>query len=141
MEGENSLLGHFVVHNTEDTLLHFTSVLGTQDDNLVVLEVNLDTGFSGQILDREGSLELTSIENVEVDFLIIAEILSKLLRGRSDKHVLHEESVIRSAANDSDFKSVFRIPSSISIDDIKLEKKTINLSEKINFYQNLSEQK
>lgn len=107
------------MHNTEDTLLHFTSVLSTQDDNLVVLEVNLDSALSGQVLDGERSLEFTSIENVEIDFLVITEILNKLLGGRGDEHVLHEESVVRSAADNSDFESVLGIPSSVSIDNIK----------------------
>lgn len=107
------------MHNTEDTLLHFTSVLGTQDDDFVALEVNLDTGLRSQVLDGDGSLEFTSVENVEVDFLVITEVLNKFLGGRGDEHVLHEESMVRSAADNSDFESVFRIPSSVSINNIK----------------------
>lgn len=63
-------------------------------------------------------MEFSSVENMEINLFVIIEICSKLLSSRADKHVFHEESMIRSTANNSNLKSVFWVPSSITINDV-----------------------
>ena len=42
VKGKNTSLGHEVVHDGEDTLLHLSSVLGSENDHLAKLEVDGD---------------------------------------------------------------------------------------------------
>lgn len=60
--------------------------------------------------------ELTGVEDVVVGS--IGEIAIKLSLGGHNEHILHEESMIRSGANNSNPNSVFGIPASISINDV-----------------------
>ena len=40
VHGEHALLGHQVVHQREDALLHLAGILGAQDDELAALEID-----------------------------------------------------------------------------------------------------
>lgn len=104
---------HLVKQNCEDTLLHLTSILCTEDDHLLLGKVDGDTGgtshTSGVSVGREGS----SI----VDDIVRVEVFQFLSLG-SDKHVSHEQGVVGTSADDSDVDSVSLIPSSKSIDDV-----------------------
>ena len=44
---EHAVLGHQVVHDREDALLHLAGVLGAEDDELAVLEAEVDAGRRG----------------------------------------------------------------------------------------------
>ena len=50
VHGENALERKAVVHHTEDTLLHLTTVLGTDDESQAVLEIETDEGFRVEAL-------------------------------------------------------------------------------------------
>lgn len=41
-----------------------------------------------------------------------------MLLGRTNKHVSHEETVVGSSTDDSNFDSVARIPTGITIEDV-----------------------
>jgi len=75
MEGEDSFLWHVVVHNCENTLFHFTSVLTTQYGECVVCEIQLGGGTTRESPAGEGHLVFTCIENVEVYVFVVCKIL------------------------------------------------------------------
>lgn len=60
--------------------------------------------------------ELTGVEDVVVGS--IGEIAIELGLGGHDKHVAHEEGVVRTSADDSDLDSVFGVPTGISVDNV-----------------------
>lgn len=72
------------MHNAEHTLLHFASVLGTEDDHLHALEVDLHRRRRRHALSETVGGELTGIVNDEVGLSKVGEFL---LRG-TDKHVM-----------------------------------------------------
>jgi hypothetical protein len=98
--------GHKVVHNGEDPLLHLSSVLGTENNHLHTLEVDLD-GCVRRHAGRETVRgELAGVVDDKVG---LAELL-ELLLSRADEHVVHEEGVVGSCADHSDLDAVFGIP-------------------------------
>lgn len=105
--------GHLVEENGEDTLLHLTSILGTQDDHLLGGEVDGDGGGGGHALGvsvgREGSGIVDGVVGVEV---------FELLTRRADEHVPHEQSMVGASADDTDADSVLLVPASIAINDV-----------------------
>ena len=105
--------GHFVEQNGEDTLLHLTSVLSTQDNHLLLGKVDGDRGGRGHTLGETVGGERTGV----VDHVVWVEVV-QLLTGRTDKHVAHEESMVGTGANNPDLDTVALIPSGITIDDI-----------------------
>lgn len=111
-------MGHEVVHDTEDALLHLASVLGPQDSELLFLEVHYDGSLASHILCLGVSREFASIKDCEVNTL--CKILRQLLVRGTDEHLLHEEGVIRSGCNNSALQSVRFVPTSIAVDNKKL---------------------
>lgn len=122
-----------IVHDREDTLLHLTGILGTEDDHLHSLEVDPDGGGGSHTGGESVGRELTSIVDDEIG---LAEIF-EFLRSRSNEHVVlgiklesgsgsgqemthHEEGVVGSGSNDSDLDSVFGIPAGETIEDIDI---------------------
>lgn len=70
VHAQDAFLGHQIVHESEEALLHFPRVLGPQNSNLFVSQVDGHTGFglrdAFQVL-VEGGVELACIENVVVN--------------------------------------------------------------------------
>jgi hypothetical protein len=62
--------------------------------------------------------ELASVKNVVISS--IREVSLQLSWSRSDEHVGHKESMVRTSAHYSDSNSIFGTPSSISINHIDL---------------------
>lgn len=117
VQGQDLVLDwHQVEHNSEDTLLHLTGVLSTQDDHLHSLEVNLDGSGGGHTLGVDVGRELASVVDGEV---WLTEVL-ELLGGWSDQHVGHEQSVVGSGTHNSDLDSVSWVPTSESINNEQL---------------------
>lgn len=72
------------MHDGEDTLLHFSSVFGTENDHFHSLEIDLDRG-GGCHTGRESiGRELTSVVNDEIGFTKVGEFLC----SRSNQHVV-----------------------------------------------------
>jgi hypothetical protein len=69
-------------HQTEDTLLHLSGVLGTEDDHLLPLEVDLDGSLGGHSSGEPVGGELSSVVDDEVG---LSELL-ELFGGGSDQH-------------------------------------------------------
>lgn len=103
-----------VVHDGEDTLLHFTGVLGTQDDHFHTLEVDFDRGGGGHTGSESVGRELTGVVDDKVGFAVVLELFCR----RSDQHVVHEQGVVGSGSDDSDLDSVLGIPTGESIEDV-----------------------
>lgn len=108
-----ALLGHEVVHNGEDSLLHLAGVLGAEDDHLALLEVQRHCGVINNIGDVLVGSEFTSVEDVVVGSVL--EIPVELGLSGSDQHVGHEEGVVGAGADDSDLDSFLEVPAGISV--------------------------
>ena len=76
-------------HDGEDTLLHLTGVLSTEDDHLHPLEVDLDRGSGRHALREAVRRELAGVVDDEVG---LAEVLQFFFR-RADEHVVLERMV------------------------------------------------
>lgn len=114
VQGQDVVLDrHLVVEDGEDTLLHLTGILGTQDDHLLGGEVDRDRGSRGHTLCEAVGRERTGI----VDGVVGVEVL-ELLTSRADEHVPHEEGMIGTGADDANAYPVLLIPASVSIDDV-----------------------
>ena len=114
MQGQDVVLdGHEVEHDGEDSLLHLSGVLGTEDDHLLLGEVDGNRGSGshtfGVSVGREGSGIVNGIIGMEV-----LEIFSI----RSNKHISHEESMIGTSADNPDPDSVLLVPSCKPINNV-----------------------
>ena len=108
-----AFLGHEVVHNGEDSLLHLTGVLGAEDDHLAQLEVQRHCGVIDHIGDVLVGSEFTSVEDIVVS--TAREIPVELGLCGSNQHVGHEEGVVGAGADDSDLDSFIEVPAGISV--------------------------
>lgn len=114
VEGQDVVLdGHLVEEDGEDTLLHLTSVLGTEDDHLLLGKVDSHGGGRGHTLSEAVGRERTGI----VDDIVGVEVL-KLLASWANQHVAHEEGVVGASADNADANTVALIPAGITVDDI-----------------------
>ena len=118
VEGEMSLLGHEVVHDGEDSLLHFSCILTAEDEEFAQAEVDADGSIVDHIGDELVGSEFTSVEDVVVSS--IGEVFLQLLRGGLDQHVSHKESVVGTGAYHTDLDSLVLVPAGISVHDIDL---------------------
>lgn len=115
MEGENVMLyGHKIEHDREDALLHLAGVFRSKDDHLLRLEVDGDTSAGS----HTGRVPVCRERTGVVDSEIGTSVSLHLLLGGTDEHVSHEETVVCTSTDNTDFNSVTRIPSSITIKDI-----------------------
>lgn len=103
-----------VVHDGEDTLLHFTGVFGTQDNHLHSLEVDFDRGGRGHTSGESVGRELTGVVDDKVGLAVVFELLGSW----SDQHVVHEQGVVGSRCDDSDLDSVLGIPTGETVKDV-----------------------
>lgn len=89
VEGElTEFDGLEVVHDGEDTLLHLSSVLCTENDHLHSLEVDLDRGGRGHTGGESVGRELTGVVDDKVGLAKVGQLLS----GGSDQHVVLDVS-------------------------------------------------
>lgn len=116
VHGQETFFRHQVVHDREDTLLHFTGIFSTENDEFATFERKVDARAGGKRRGRRIGFELTSVEDDEVGGAEIGEFLS----GRTNQHIVHEQRVIGASANNTNLKTVFRIPSGVSVDDIEM---------------------
>ena len=116
MHAKSSAFWHVVMHDSKYTLLHLTSVRGTEDDKLLGCEVNSYASLVCDVLDILISDELSCVENCEVR-AIVGKVLLECLKICSDEHLFHEECMIRSARDDTSLNPVFLVPASVSIND------------------------
>lgn len=110
------------MHDGEETLLHFSGILGTENGVGLIGEVALDAGANclANSLDGERALQFSSVEDVELDLGVISEISFEFLDGGLDQHVLHEEGVIGSGDDVSDWDSEVRVPTKVAINHIEI---------------------
>lgn len=113
MHGEAVPLGHVVVHNAEDTLLHLASVGGAKNDLLLGGEVHIHSVLALDVGQLSVGAEFTRVEDGEVGPCL--EIFLDFLLGRALKHLLHKQSVVGSGRNDSCLQVVTRVPSSVLV--------------------------
>ena len=104
---------HFVKQNSEDTLLHLTRILGTQNNHLLVRKVDRDRRSRRHPRRESIRRKRTGIINRIVRFEML-----QLLSRRTNKHIPHEQGMVSSGADDSNIDPVSFIPACESIDDI-----------------------
>lgn len=105
--------GHLVEQDGEDTLLHLTGVLSTQDNHLLVGEVDGHGSSRGHTLGEAVGRERPSV----VDDIVGMEAL-KLLAGRADEHVTHEKSMVGAGADNTHADPVPLVPPGKTINHI-----------------------
>ena len=103
-----------VEHNSEDTLLHLTGVLSTENGHLHILEVDGNGGRRGHTVSESVGGESTGVVDGEIGLAKVGELL---LSG-SDKHVSHEESVVSTGTDNTDLDSVLGVPAGVSINNV-----------------------
>ena len=96
MHAECSSAWHVVVHDSEDTLLHFSSVGCAQNNELLGREVDSNRGLVSNILDVFIGNKLACVHDSEIG-ASSGEVLLDLIKLASDEHLLHEKSMIGSA--------------------------------------------
>jgi hypothetical protein len=114
VESQNVVLDwHLIEENSEDTLLHLSGVLRTEDNHLLFRKVDCNRGSRSHALSISVGGERSSVVNGVV-WVEVLEIFSL----RSDEHVSHEQSMVCTSADDSNSDAVFFIPSCESVDNI-----------------------
>jgi ACT domain-containing protein len=114
VQGQDVVLdGHLVKEDSEDTLLHLSSILSTEDDHLLLGKVDGDGSGGGHTLSETVSGEGTSV----VDHIVGVEVL-EFFGSRADKHIAHEESMVGAGADDTDTDPVALIPTGETVDNV-----------------------
>ena len=116
MHAKSTALGHVVVHDAEDTLLHLASVRGAQDNELLGREVDGYGSLVADVLDLRVGDELARVHDCEVG-AAVREVLLDRLEFATDQHLLHEEGVVGSAGDHTCLDPVLFIPAGVAIDD------------------------
>lgn len=117
VQGKVTFLGHEIVHDGEDTLLHFTGVLGAEDDHLALLEVEGDGGRANDPGNMLVGVEFAGVEDIVVGSF--GEVFFQFLPGRFHQHVVHEKGVVGPCADHPDFNPLLRIPTSVSVHHVQ----------------------
>lgn len=118
MEGQVTLLGHEIIHDGEDPLLHFSGVLCAEDDHLPLLEIQSHRGDIGDALDVLVGVELSGVEDVVVGAGM--EVGLEFLLGGADQHVVHEQSVVGTGAHHSDLDPEVLVPARVAVQHVQL---------------------
>jgi hypothetical protein len=119
MNSQYALLWVQILSHAENALLHLASVLRPDYAHLPASQINRNTRFRAHAFNLLRAVHIPSIENVEVHSFV--KICIQLSLSRHDEHVSHEESVIDSRAQYSNFESIPGVPADISVDDVKLQ--------------------
>jgi hypothetical protein len=115
MQGKNVMLDrHKIEHNSENALLHFTSIFSTEDNHLLCFKVDSDTGTGSHSGSIPVCRECTTIVNCEIRTAISLHLL---FRG-TDKHISHEKTMIGSSAYNTNLNPITRIPPSVPIKNV-----------------------
>lgn len=114
MQSQDVMLDwHFVEEHSEDTLLHLTGIFSTEDDHLLLGEVDGDGGRRSHTSSISVGWEGTSI----VDDIVRMETL-EFFRTGANQHVAHEKSVIGTRRDNPHADSVALVPSCKAVDDV-----------------------
>jgi len=105
---------HEIKHDSENALLHFASILRSEDYHLVRGKVDGDAGARGHAEGISVGREGTGV----VDGKIWRAVGLHLLVGGTDEHVAHEETVVGSGTDDPDLDSIARVPSGVTVKDV-----------------------
>ena len=115
MHREHAALRREVVHNRKNAFFHLAGVFGTEDDELLVLDAEVDARGRAHA-GRE--LVGGKCARVDDDELRLTEAREFLFR-RADEHRVHEERVIRPRADDADLDAIIRVPAGEAVEAIK----------------------
>lgn len=106
MQGQHIVLnGHLVEENGEDTLLHLAGIFGSENDHLLLGEIDGNRCRRGHTLCEAIGREGTSIVN-DIVWVEVLEILAR----RANEHIPHEKGVVGTRADNPHANSVPLIP-------------------------------
>ena len=94
-------------------LLHFTGVLGTKNDHLLLGQIDRDGGGRGHTGGESVCWESTGV----VDDIVWVEVLELFARW-ANKHVAHEKGVVGAGADNTDINAVALVPAGESINNV-----------------------
>ena len=94
-------------------LLHLSSILSTQDDHLLLGEVDGHRGRRGHASGESVRRERAGV----VDDIVGTEVL-KLFAVGTNEHVAHEESMVSTRADNTNVDPVTLVPSCVAIDNV-----------------------
>ena len=115
MHRQRILLGHVVVHNSENAFLHLSCVRAAQDDLFLGGEVHVDSVLALDVGQLRVGYKFAGIQDSEIS--ACGKVLFDLILRRSLKHLLHEQRVVRPGRDDSGLELVAGVPASVLVDD------------------------
>lgn len=101
------------IEGNNSPLLHLTSIFGTEDNHLLLGEVDGNGGGGGHTGGEAVGGESTGV----VDDIVGVEVLELLARG-PDEHVTHEESMVCASADNANVDAVTLVPAGETIDNV-----------------------
>uniref|UniRef100_A0A2P2IRD4 Uncharacterized protein MANES_12G120100 n=1 Tax=Rhizophora mucronata TaxID=61149 RepID=A0A2P2IRD4_RHIMU len=106
MQGEDLTLRHEIMHNTEQTLLHFPGILCAKGDHFPSSKIQIYASRGCHVVSITITWEHASIVYSEVRSTKILQ----LFWSGSDTHIVHEQRMVSSSRDNPDFDSVLGIP-------------------------------
>ena len=118
VHGEDALQGKGVVHHSEDSLLHLTAVLGTDDEGEILLQIETDEGLAIQTLALPVLVHqtLAGVDHGEVG-LEVGDLLGSL---RAHEHVGHEVVLPSVLGHETDTLAALGVGSAVSVEHVHL---------------------
>ena len=114
MHGQNAFAREKVIHEGEDGFLHLTGILSSKQNNFPAFQTQVNAGARR----HAGCVPVRRETARVVDHKVRLTKRFQFEISRTDQHVVHEQSMIRSSTDDADFDPCVRIPASVSVDAI-----------------------
>jgi hypothetical protein len=95
------------------TLFHLSGILSTENDHLLLSEVDSDRGRRGHAAGVPVGGESAAV----VDGVVGVEVLELFSRG-TNQHVAHEQSMVGASADNAHADPVALVPAGEAIDDV-----------------------
>ncbi len=115
MKSQDTFSGKDVMKDFEDGFFHLSGELGAHDDHFLLGEVEGGDHRGPNAFNVGWDVHLSTVEDVNVSSW--GEVFIKLFLGWSSEHVSHEEGMIGSGTEGSNFDLMFWVPSCVSIND------------------------
>ena len=115
VHGENTLLGHEVVHHGEDGLLDLTRILGTGDKDHFLLIVNHNRGLGVDVVPLRDALEAGGADDGEVSLVVC-----QLLCGGTQEQLMDEQVLRGQLVDDPEGFGVLGVRAREAVEDENL---------------------
>ena len=75
VQGQHSLRGHEVVHEGEETLLHFAGILSAEDNHLIAVQIHINGCERGHVFAETVHGEVAGVVDGEARLAEVVELL------------------------------------------------------------------